>query len=75
VDVACCTAPSAAPTRLDRRLRVHDPRLQWLKGIIQENIFLTGFIMLMQGVDSVIGTLISDILLAVVDPRIRLTGR
>jgi peptide/nickel transport system permease protein len=40
-----------------------------------EDIYVAGFIVLMLGVLTVIGTLISDILLALVDPRIRLTGR
>ena len=34
-----------------------------------------GFIVLMLGVLTVVGTLLSDILLAVVDPRIKFTGR
>jgi peptide/nickel transport system permease protein len=46
-----------------------------LQSIIQEDVFLAGFIILMLGVLTVIGTLLSDILLAVVDPRIRFTGR
>ena len=43
-----------------------------LDSIVQEDIYLAGFIILMLGVLTVIGTLISDILLAVVDPRIKL---
>jgi peptide/nickel transport system permease protein len=46
-----------------------------LDSIVQEDIYLAGFIILMLGVLTVIGTLISDILLAVVDPRIKYTGR
>ena len=46
-----------------------------LDSIYQEDIYLAGFIILMLGVLTVIGTLISDILLAVVDPRIKYTGR
>ena len=46
-----------------------------LRGIIQEDVFLAGFIILMLGVLMVMGTLLSDILLAVVDLRIRFTGR
>ena len=47
----------------------------FLTAIIDEDIYLAGFVVLMLGVLTVIGTLISDILLAVVDPRVRYTGR
>ncbi len=43
-----------------------------LTAIQAEDVYLAGFIILMLGVLTVIGTLISDILLAVVDPRIKL---
>jgi peptide/nickel transport system permease protein len=46
-----------------------------LYGIMQQDPYLAGFIVLMLGVLTVVGTLISDILLAVVDPRIKLTNR
>ena len=46
-----------------------------LQAILQEDTQLAGFIILMLGMLTVIGTLISDILLAVVDPRIKLTNR
>jgi peptide/nickel transport system permease protein len=46
-----------------------------LDGIMQEDTYLTGFIILMLGVLTVIGTLVSDLLLAVVDPRIRFSRR
>ena len=46
-----------------------------LDSIIQEDVYTAGFMILMLGVLTVIGTLISDILLAVVDPRIRLIGK
>ena len=42
-----------------------------LEAIITEDVFLAGFIILMAGVLTVVGTLISDILLAVADPRIK----
>ena len=42
-----------------------------LEGILAEDVYLSGFIILMAGVLTVVGTLISDILLAVVDPRIK----
>jgi peptide/nickel transport system permease protein len=38
-------------------------------------MFLAGAIVLLLGVMTVIGTLISDILLMWIDPRIRLEGR
>jgi len=44
-----------------------------LEAILTEDVFLAGFIILMAGVLTVVGTLISDILLAVVDPRIKYT--
>ena len=46
-----------------------------LEAIRHEDVYLAGFIILVAGVLTVVGTLLSDILLAVVDPRIRLTGR
>jgi peptide/nickel transport system permease protein len=46
-----------------------------LTAIIDEDIYLAGFVVLMLGLLTVIGTLISDILLAVVDPRVKFTGR
>ena len=42
-----------------------------LEAIITEDVFLAGFIILMVGVLTVVGTLVSDILLAVADPRIK----
>ena len=45
-----------------------------LRAIFQQDSYLAGFLVLLLGVLTVIGTLISDILLAVVDPRIKLTG-
>ena len=38
-------------------------------------MFLAGTIVLLLGVMTVIGTLLSDLLLMVIDPRIRLEGR
>ena len=46
-----------------------------LDGIKSEDVYLAGFIILMLGVLTVIGTLISDLLLVVVDPRISYTDR
>ena len=46
-----------------------------LTAVLQQDMFTAGFIILMLGILTVIGTLISDILLAVVDPRIRFTSR
>jgi len=42
-----------------------------LTAIWDEDIYLAGFVILMLGVLTVVGTLISDILLAVVDPRVK----
>jgi peptide/nickel transport system permease protein len=44
-----------------------------LTAVIGEDIYTAGFIILMLGILTVVGTLISDILLAVVDPRIKFT--
>ena len=46
-----------------------------LDSMIQEDVYTGGFIVLMLGVLTVVGTLVSDILLALVDPRIKFTGR
>jgi peptide/nickel transport system permease protein len=46
-----------------------------LDSIVQLDVQTAGFIILMLGILTVLGTLLSDILLAVVDPRIRFTGR
>ena len=43
-----------------------------LRSLTSQDMFLAGSIILMIGVMTVIGTLLSDILLAVVDPRVRL---
>jgi peptide/nickel transport system permease protein len=43
-----------------------------LKALIAQDMFLAGTIVLMLGVMTVIGTLISDIVLVWIDPRIRL---
>jgi peptide/nickel transport system permease protein len=43
-----------------------------LKALIAQDMFLAGTIVLLLGVMTVIGTLISDVLLVWIDPRIRL---
>jgi peptide/nickel transport system permease protein len=43
-----------------------------LKALIAQDMFLAGTIVLLLGVMTVIGTLVSDILLVWVDPRIKL---
>ena len=45
-----------------------------LKALIAQDMFLAGTIVLMLGVMTVVGTLISDIILVWIDPRIRLEG-
>lgn len=45
-----------------------------LEAILSEDIYLSGVIILMMGILTVTGTLISDLMLVVVDPRIKLTG-
>ena len=46
-----------------------------LKALIAQDMFLAGTIVLLLGVMTVIGTLLSDLLLMWIDPRIRLEGR
>jgi len=43
-----------------------------LKALIAQDMFLAGTIVLFLGVMTVIGTLLSDVLLVWIDPRIRL---
>jgi peptide/nickel transport system permease protein len=43
-----------------------------LKALIAQDMFLAGTIVLLLGIMTVIGTLVSDILLVLIDPRIRL---
>src|SRR5262249_46610532 len=45
-----------------------------LKALIAQDMFLAGTIVLLLGVLTVIGTLISDLILVWIDPRIRLEG-
>ncbi|MEM9145189.1 MAG: ABC transporter permease [Pseudomonadota bacterium] len=46
-----------------------------LQALKAQDIFMSGFILLFVSVLTLVGMLISDILLAVLDPRIRLSGR
>lgn len=46
-----------------------------LQALVAQDMFLAGAIVLLLGVMTVIGTLISDMLLMWIDPRIRLEGR
>ena len=46
-----------------------------LRALVAQDMFLAGTIVLLLGVMTVIGTLISDLLLMWIDPRIRLEGR
>jgi peptide/nickel transport system permease protein len=46
----------------------------YLTALIQEDMFLAGAMVLLLGVLTIIGTFISDILLVIVDPRIRMEG-
>ena len=45
-----------------------------LDAIFMQDVYLAGLIVLMLGILTIIGTLLSDILLAFVDPRIKLNG-
>jgi peptide/nickel transport system permease protein len=44
------------------------------KALVAQDLFLAGSIVLMLGILTVIGTLLSDLLLIAIDPRIRLGG-
>ena len=46
-----------------------------LKAILRTDMHLAAFIILMMGVLTVVGTLLSDILLGIIDPRIKLVSR
>ena len=46
-----------------------------LQALVAQDMFLAGTIVLLLGVLTVIGTLISDLLLMWIEPRIRLQGR
>jgi peptide/nickel transport system permease protein len=46
-----------------------------LKSLIAQDMFLAGTIVLLLGVMTVVGTLISDIVLMWIDPRIRLENQ
>ena len=43
-----------------------------LEAIMMEDVFLAGFVILMLGILTIVGVLISDIMLVVVDPRIKM---
>ena len=43
-----------------------------LKALIAQDMFLAGTIVLLLGVMTVIGTLVSDVILVLIDPRIRI---
>jgi len=46
-----------------------------LRALIAQDMFLAGTIVLLLGVLTVLGTLLSDLLLMWIDPRIRMEGR
>jgi peptide/nickel transport system permease protein len=46
-----------------------------LQALVAQDMFLAGTIVLLLGIMTVIGTLISDLLLMWIEPRIRLQGR
>ena len=46
-----------------------------LQALLNEDMFLAGVIILFLGLLTIIGTLLSDLLLVVIDPRIRLEGQ
>jgi peptide/nickel transport system permease protein len=43
------------------------------RALISQDMFLAGTIVFLLGVLTVVGTLLSDLLLAITDPRIRMT--
>jgi len=46
-----------------------------LQALVAQDMFLAGTIVLLLGIMTVVGTLISDLLLVWIEPRLRLTGR
>jgi peptide/nickel transport system permease protein len=46
-----------------------------LKALVAQDMFLAGTIVLLLGVLTVLGTLLSDLILVLIDPRIRLEGK
>lgn len=46
-----------------------------LKALVAQDMFLAGTIVLLLGVLTVLGTLLSDVILVLIDPRIRLEGK
>ncbi len=46
-----------------------------LQALVAQDMFLAGTIVLLLGIMTVVGTLISDMLLMWIEPRLRLTGR
>ena len=67
--------PCAGSTRISVVMRlptVGPSRLQALKG---QDIFMAGFILLFVSILTLVGMLISDLLLALLDPRIRLSSK
>jgi peptide/nickel transport system permease protein len=46
-----------------------------LQALVAQDMFLAGTIVLLLGIMTVVGTLISDVLLMWIEPRLRLTGR
>jgi peptide/nickel transport system permease protein len=46
-----------------------------LRALVAQDMFLAGAIVLLLGVMTIIGTLVSDLALLWLDPRIRLEGR
>ena len=46
-----------------------------LQALVAQDMFLAGTIVLLLGVMTVVGTLISDLLLMWIEPRLRITGR
>ena len=45
------------------------------QALVAQDMFLAGTIVLLLGVMTVVGTLISDLLLMWIEPRLRLAGR
>ena len=46
-----------------------------LQSLVAQDMYLAGTIVLLLGIMTVVGTLISDLLLMWIEPRLRLTGR
>ena len=56
---------------LTEQIRSHTRTTQFLRALLDQDIYLSGAILLMYAALTILGTFLSDVLLALLDPRIR----